>query len=413
MSTLLNINNYHYRRGGAETVYLDQTELFEGRGWTVASFSMKHASNLPSSSAAHFVDEIEYTSTYGPARVLTNAAKAIYSWEAANKITALIRSRKPDVAHAHNIYHHLSPSVLRAAKASGIPVFLTLHDVKLLCPARTMTTGSGVCESCKTHRLHNVVLKRCLKSSLALSTLIAVESMVHRLLDSYRRYVDKFVAPSRFLIEKFVEWGWDRERFIHIPNYIDATRLEPTFEPGKACLFFGRLTPEKGVATLIEAAAGAKVPLWIMGTGPQESELRQLAQLHGADVSFLGYKTGSALWQTIRESRAVVVPSEWYENAPVGILEAYCLGKPVIGANIGGIPEMIQPDETGALFDSGHVGQLTAVLSRFAGLPDRRIAELGRAGREIAIRRFSPQAHYEQLSALYSSFGVRLPSSRA
>jgi glycosyltransferase involved in cell wall biosynthesis len=412
VSTLLNINNYHYRRGGAEAVYFDQTELFEQRGWTVTSFSMKHAANLPADSAAYFVDEIEYTGTYGPARVLTNAAKAIYSWEAADKLSALILNQRPDVAHAHNVYHHLSPSVLRTAKGSGIPVFLTLHDVKLLCPARTMTTASTVCEACKSHRLHNVVLKRCLKSSLALSALIAVESVVHRLLDSYRRHVDKFIAPSRFLIQKFVEWGWDRDRFVHIPNHIAANRLEPAFRPGKAFLFFGRLTPEKGVATLIEAAAEARVPLWIMGTGPQENELQRLARRLAANVSFLGYKTGPALWQTIRESRAVVVPSEWYENAPVGILEAYCLGKPVIGANIGGIPEMIRPDITGALFGSGQVGQLTELLRRFATLPDRQIEDWGRAGREFTIDQFSPQTHYEQLSALYSSFGVNLPHVR-
>jgi glycosyltransferase involved in cell wall biosynthesis len=407
--TLLNINNYHYRRGGADVAYLNQAQLFGEHGWNVASFAMKHANNIPSVYSSYFVDEIEFGHRYGAARVLTNAAKSIYSWEASSKVTQLIHDVGADVAHGHNVYHHLSPSVLRAAKRTGIPVFMTLHDFKLLCPARTMISNDLICEACKPNRLRSVLQKRCLKSSFALSALIYAESSLHRLMNVYRSNVDRFIAPSQFIVDKFVEWGWEPERFAHIPNYVDPSHFQPEYAPGEAFLYFGRLSPEKGLATLIRAAARAKVPVWLVGTGPQEADLRQLAQELGAEVEFLGFRTGEALWRSIRGCRAVVIPSEWYENAPISILEAYSLGKPIIGADIGGIPEMIRNDETGRLFPSKDVEQLAEVLSEFAAKPSQKIDAYGRAGRRMVEERFSPERYYERLSALFESFGVPLP----
>jgi glycosyltransferase involved in cell wall biosynthesis len=413
MPTLLSINNYHYRRGGADVAYLSQSDLFEAHGWKVASFSMKHPDNLDSPYSSYFVDEIEYGHSYQPARVLTNAAKSIYSWEAHRGITRLIDDVRPDVAHAHNIYHHLSPSVLHAVKRRGIPAFLTLHDFKLLCPARTMVSNDVICEACRPNNLRQVVLKRCMKSSLALSMLIYAESTVHRLVGAYRNYVDKFIAPSRFIMEKFIEWGWDPEQFVHIVNYADATRFAPEFTPGRAFLYFGRLSPEKGVATLLRASAAARVPLRIVGTGPQEQELRQLARELDADAEFLGFKSGEELWRLIRECRAVVVPSEWYENAPISILEAFCLGKPVIGAAIGGIPEMVIAGRTGLVFESQNVGALTDVLREVATHRADVIESWGRAARRMALECHSPERYYESVSRLYASFGSPVPAARA
>jgi glycosyltransferase involved in cell wall biosynthesis len=344
--------------------------------------------------------------------VLTNAAKSIYSWEAHARITKLIDDVRPDVAHAHNIYHHLSPSVLRAVKRRGIPVFLTVHDFKLLCPARTMVSNDVICEACRPDNLRQVVLKRCMKSSLALSMLIYAESTVHRLLGAYRNHVDKFIAPSRFIMEKFIEWGWDPEQFVHIVNYADAAQFEPQFAPGSAFLYFGRLSPEKGVATLLRAAAAARAPLRIVGTGPQEQKLRELARELDADVEFLGFKSGGDLWRLIRECRAVVVPSEWYENAPISILEAFCLGKPVIGAGIGGIPEMVLHGRTGLVFESQNVGELADVLREVATLPPAAIEDWGRAARHMALERYSPERYYESVSRLYASFGSPVPAAR-
>jgi hypothetical protein len=172
VATLLTINNYHYRRGGADVAYLDQSDLFRRKGWEVASFSMTHPQNLPSPWSSYFVKEIEFGSDYSPLRVLENSVKSIYSLEAAAKVRELVRKVRPNIAHAHNVYHHLSPSVLGAIKAEGVPLFMTLHDLKLLCPSRTMWTHGQICEACKGGRLRNVVKRRCMKGSLALSSLI-------------------------------------------------------------------------------------------------------------------------------------------------------------------------------------------------------------------------------------------------
>jgi glycosyltransferase involved in cell wall biosynthesis len=406
MSTLLLLNNYHYRRGGADVAYLEQAELFQQNGWSVASFSMRHEKNLASPWDRYFVDEIEFGHKYNPLRVMTNAAKSIYSFEAAAKIKALIRSVRPDVAHAHNIYHHLSPAVLGAIKSEGIPVFLTLHDVKLLCPARTMWTNGQICEACKGGHLHNVVARRCMKGSLALSSLIFIESSVHQGLRTYQRNVDKFISPSRFVLKKFLEWGWPAQQLIHIPNFVETARFSPGFAAGRAFLYFGRLSDEKGLSTLIKAAALARVPLWIVGTGPEEGTLRGLADSLGVDVAFFGFQSGDGLWNLVREARAVVVPSEWYENAPISILEAYALGKPVIGARIGGIPEMIREDETGCLFESKNMDELARILASVANRPDREVERWGQEARQWVTREYSSARYYERLVDLYSKYGA-------
>jgi glycosyltransferase involved in cell wall biosynthesis len=406
MPTLLTINNYHYRRGGADVAYLEQTGLFERHGWKVASFAMKHPDNVPSPWERYFVQEIEYGHQYGAARSLVNAAKSIYSWEAAAKLAQLIAEVRPDVAHAHNIYHHLSPSVLRSAKQAGIPVFLTLHDLKLLCPARTMLSHGAVCEACKPHKLHNVIVKKCMKSSLALSSLIFLESSAHQLLGLYENHVDRFISPSRFLMNKFFEWGWNPDRIVYVPNYVDAASFEPCYQPGRSFLYFGRLSEEKGLSTLIKAAAKAKVALRLVGAGPQQESLRALADSLHADVTFSGFKSGDELWNLIRDSRAVVIPSELYENAPISVLEAYALGKPVIGARIGGIPEMIRDEQTGALFESKDVEGLASVLGKFSAMPDARIERFGIEARRLVLDEYSPERHYESLKSLYFAHGV-------
>lgn len=404
MPTLLTINNYHYRRGGADVAYLAHGELFEQNGWQVTHFSMQHELNLHSQWSRYFVREIEFGRSYGAIRTIQNAAKVIYSREAARKVKALIAARRPDIAHAHNIYHHLSPSVLRATKHLGVPLILTLHDVKLLCPARSMYRSGMVCEACKSGALRNVVANRCLKDSVPLSALIYVESRLHRMLGIYEKYVDRFVSPSRFVIDKFVEWGWKPERLVHIPNFVDSTSHTPEYVAGTAFVYFGRLSGEKGLATLVRACGAAGVPLWLVGSGPEEQVLRSMARTIGADVTFFGFKVGDELWNIVQQARAVILPSECYENAPISILEAYSLGKPVIGARIGGIPELIREDETGWLFTSADVPGLATVLQAVAAMANSKVEQMGRNARQWVVDEFSAQRHYERLTNLYSGY---------
>ena len=406
MPRLLSLNNYYYRRGGSEAVYFEHNRLLEQAGWEVIPFSMHGAHNAPSPWSPYFVSDTAAESRGSSLAKMSRALTAIYSREAARRIGALIAAVRPHIAHAHNIYHHLSPSVLVEMKRRQIPVVMTLHDLKLACPAYKMHTKGAVCEACRGGALRNVVKNRCIKDSAAMSALVWVESTLHKTLNLYTGTVTRFVVPSRFFLAKFAEWGIDTRRFVHIPNSIDVDGLPMHRASGRTVAYLGRLVPEKGVATLIKAAALAQVPLRIIGTGSEEAALRELAARTGGEIEFTGYLTGPALRMALASTRAVVVPSEWYENAPISVMEAAAMGLPVVGANIGGIPELIRPQETGFVFESGNVDALAGALAQVQEQPISRLRQMGAAAREWMQSDFSPSAYRDRMLALYSQLNV-------
>ena len=403
---LLAINNYFYRRGGAEAVFFDHMAMFAGIGWDVVPFAMQHDENEPSPWSGYFVSEIEYGRRTGPLRKAAQAASILYSFEAQRNIGRLIEQARPSVAHAHNVYHHLSPAIFSTLKAAGIPVAMTVHDLKLACPAYKMLRDGKVCEDCKGGRVYNVLRHRCIKDSWALSGLVLVETVLHRALGLYRDKVDRLVVPSRFYIDKLVEWGWPRGMMVHIPNFVNVEDYAAAWDEGDYFVFAGRLAPEKGIATLIRAAALSGQRLMLAGTGPEEEALRRLAAETGADVTFCGYLSGDALHALIGRSRALALPSEWYENAPISVLEAYALGRPVIGAAIGGIPEMIREGETGLLSVPGDAHSLAAALAAMAAKGAAGRAAMGQAGRAWIAAEFSAAAYRERTLDLYRSLGA-------
>lgn len=405
---LLAINNYYYPRGGAEVLFLEHNRLFENIGWQAVPFSMRHAKNLPTPWSTYFPDEIEFGAKYGLADKLIRAPRVIYSLQARARMRGLLDAVAPRIAHVHNIYHHLSPSVLPLLKERGIPVVMTLHDLKLACPAYTMMCGGAPCERCRGGKLYNVALNRCIKGSLALSSLVMIEAYAHRALGLYSANVDRFVAPSRFLLDKLVEWGWPRDRFVHIPNFVDLDRFKPDVEAGRRFVYCGRLDELKGLETLVRAAALAHQPVTLVGRGPLEARLRALSAELGADVAFPGYLTKDALAAAIQGARAIVVPSECHENAPLALLEGYAAGRPVIGSRIAGIPELVREDETGMLYPVGDADALADALARFAGLSDARVSAMGAAGRAWVERDFNAAAYVDRQLALYDTLGVRV-----
>lgn len=408
MKKILSINNYHYRRGGSDVVYLEHAELMESQGMSNAFFSMNHPKNYPTPWSDYFVDEIEFGHAYTLADKVSMASKVVYSFEAQRKLRRLIKDFQPDVAHLHCIYHHLSPAILPALKSAGIPTVMTAHDLKIACPAYKMLNSGGICERCNHGSVLNVIKHRCVRDSLAASVIVAVESGLHRYLDTYRKHLDRVAVPSRFFLEKFVEWGWPREKLVYIPNYADVSKFEPLYTPGKYFLYFGRMAPEKGVGTLIRAAAKSGVPLKIVGTGPIEAELKDIAAQVGGDIEFLGYRSGTELHDLVRGARAVVLPSEWYENAPMSLLESYALGKPVIGARIGGIPEMIVEGVTGWTFESQNVEELAACLDKVMAINESVMQGIGKAGRDYVEKTFSRQRYVDSMLALYRELGVKV-----
>jgi glycosyltransferase involved in cell wall biosynthesis len=193
-----------------------------------------------------------------------------------------------------------------------------------------------------------------------------------------------------------------------VPNFVHPPAYEPNYVPGKAFIYFGRLTPQKGVATLIHAVAEARVPLLVAGTGPEMEALQSLSARLSAQVTFLGHLSGSVLHESIRSARAVVLPSEWYENAPMSILEAYALGKPVIGARIGGIPELVREGDTGVSFESGNLAALVGALRDIAARPDPALVDMGRSARAWVEQDFTLDMYRQRILATYRDLGVRI-----
>ncbi|MFN9746407.1 MAG: glycosyltransferase family 4 protein [Betaproteobacteria bacterium] len=411
MTRLLNINNYHYRRGGSDVIYLEHGAMLQALGFDSGWFAMHHPKNEITSWSRHFIDEIEFGHDYSVAQKAVMAAKVVWSWEARAKLGRLLDEFPADIAHLHGIHHHLSPAILPLLAARGVPAVMTAHDLKIACPAYKMLNSGGICERCRDGSVLNVVRHRCVRDSLAASAVVAVESGLHRALGTWHRHLAAVVCPSRFFLEKFVQWGWRREQLLQIPNWVDAEAFKPHYRPGRHALYFGRLAPEKGVATLIRAAAAAGVPLKIAGTGPEETSLRSLAAQLNGEVEFLGFCSGDALHDVVRAARCVVLPSEWYENAPMSVLESMALGTVVVGADIGGIGEIVGHGDSGWLFPSGDAAALAARLQVLTATPDQQLVEQARVARARVEQRFSRQGYLRAMLALYARLGVRLPAA--
>lgn len=397
---VLCVNKFHYVKGGADRCYLEWGDLLQEKGHEVVFYSMLHERNRPTPYAKYFVDKIEFFD--GERRNLPAiATRVLYSPQARTRIEALIEETKPDVAHLHNIAHQLSPSILHSLKKYKLPVVQTVHDYKFGCPTYSFYTQGQVCERCKTHRYYNAVLQRCNRGSLAASLLNCVEMYFHKLIRVYDN-VDLFISPSNYLRQKMIEYGVSADRVLRVPNYVAADQYIPRYTHDDHLLFVGRLVPYKGVSTLFEAMRHVEgAQLRVVGEGELREQLEDYARAHDIDnIAFLGYKSGQELQSIIAGSMLTVVPSEWYENLPYVILESFALGTPVLAADIGGMPELIEPGVDGLLFEPGNVADLA---NKIGYLLDNRqeLAEMGRNARAKVEQEYGPETHYQQLMEIY------------
>ncbi|WP_162233488.1 MULTISPECIES: glycosyltransferase [unclassified Sphingomonas] len=402
MGKLLSINSYHYRRGGSDAVYLDHARLFTGNGWENRFFSMKHPRNLPTEDDRHFIELVDSEYASGAAAKLNVALRTIYNPDSVTKVRRILGEYRPDVAHIHCAYHHITPSILPVLTDHGVPIVITAHDLKILCPAYKMMNAGGICERCKTGSVWNVASHRCVKDSLGASLIVGAEAALYRRMDSYRKHVALVVSPSKFYRDKFLEWGWPEDRIAHVPNFsapVDARFIQDYSAP---ITYFGRLAPEKGLSTLVRAAAAASVPVEIIGSGPSLPEISALIASLNAPVVLRGRLDGDALWDAVGRARAIVLPSEWYENGPMSVLEAFYLERPVLGADIGGIPEMIADADGGWLFESGNVTALAQALRTVDDTGTAQLAERGRSGSAYARVVHSSERYFDSVARLYA-----------
>ena len=438
---ILLVNKYFYRKGGAETYFFALAEGLKALGHEVAFFSMKHPNNEPSYWSKYFVSEKDYVGEISAFKKVQEASTLIYSFEAKRKFDALLEEFKPDIIHMNNVHRQLTLSILDAShlKKHHVPVVYTAHDYILLCPAYTMVNGRGeVCDACLDRHFMHATKNMCVKGSRAKSALATMEAEFLKLHHSYSK-IDLIIAPSQFMKSKLDEGGFAgktvaMQNFLTDSQMAMGARVANThkFEDTQAgarpyFLFFGRLSKEKGILTLVKAflqAAGltnkgadaqsndqdAQVlpdtwDLHIVGEGPERGAIEQLIASAGPQaasrIHLLGYKSGEELQREVGNARFTVLSSEWRENMPYSGLESLAAQTPVIGANIGGIPELVVEGETGFAFESGNVSDLSDALIKASHVGENDYQIMQQACTKYVNERCEQSQYVRQLEDSY------------
>ena len=402
---ILLVNNYYYYRGGDCTYLFTLKKLLEKHGHEVCIFAMHHPQNFDSEYSQYFVSYINYDDEIKNINIASGLKvlnRSIYSTEAKKNIERMIEVEKPDIAHIQNVHHHITPSILQVLKKRNIPIIWTLHDYTMLCPNTSFLSHGKICEKCKTNRYFWPSLERCKKDSFSASTMAGLESSVHMIMRLHE-LVDCFVAPSEFLKQKLLEYGFNENKVHRLDLFTD---IDPVKEPGDAgdyYMFVGRIAQEKGLRTLIDVAVALdSCKLKIVGSGPLLAELTEYAASIDKNnlIEFLGYKNREEITNLYTHCKFVVVPSEWYEPSGLIIFEAFALGKPVIGSRIGGITELVKDTERGLVFESGDKEDMASAISYLLSNPDL-CEEMGRNAKRFMEEEMSPEKHYEKLMEIY------------
>ena len=407
MKVLL-IDVYNYNKGGAETVCFNTGKLLEEHGHKVVYFTLKWPQNNPSPYSKYFPESKE--TRKGPLRQVKNLVNYFYHFEAAKKIEELIKVEKPDIAHIHLMWGQITPSILPVLKKYNIPVLFTVHDYRLVCPAYTFRDGKGrICEDCKGKYFYKCFTHTCCKGSKVMSAVMAAEQYFRNTFFNPAKFFNGFIYVSNFareIQEKYMPAVKSTPN-ITLYNFSTSIKDAPKAYPSqKYFLFYGRLSYEKGVKTLLKAFRNVPdCKLKVVGTGPKENELKAFARDNNMQhVEFLGYKRGKELSDLVSNAYFVIVPSEWYENNPMTIIESYSVGTPVIGARIGGIPEIVVNGKTGFQFESGNVEDLKAKINCADQLTAEAYTKLSQGTLNFAHDNLSLENYYPRLISFYKRF---------
>lgn len=402
---VLLVNNCHYRRGGADVVYLNTGELLSRMGHDVSYFSTNSPKNEPTKYSEYFINDVNVLEL-GFTKQLLSTPRKLYAFEAKRNLGKLIRDTKPDIAHIHLYKLGLTASILPVLRKNRIPVIITLHDYGLLCPRNIMIDGDGnICEKC-LYRPFYCVIKRCNRKNIFYSTINYVEYEINNKIFKPQKYFDRIICVSKFNCQKHSMRPKLRDRLVHIYNFSPEIKTNvPDHKKGEYFLYFGRLSDEKGVKTLVKAwkELDPGYKLKIVGEGKQYQELvKEVRDNKEENIDLMGYKTGEELKGIVRNASFVIVPSEWYENNPMTISEAYSMGKPVIGSNVGGIPEILMDKKTGFLFEMRNAGDLVSKINQAFSLTAGEYELLSKNARQFAEDNFSEETHYMQLIKVYT-----------
>jgi glycosyltransferase involved in cell wall biosynthesis len=411
------VNKFFFLKGGQETVALEQMKLLKEHRIEVAFFSMHHPKNDQSYPwTPYFVDHADFSLQQDTKPTawdkLKLASRFIANGEAAKKFRLFLEKFQPDVIHCHGIAHQLTYTILREAKKLDIPVVQTLHDYQVICPSYTLLKGNQtICtKGCTRLNYLPCIQNRCVKGSLAASALSSMEMFYNRTLFDYTTLVDVFVSPSQFLARQVINSGIEERKVKVVPNFLTGIdKITPEYSNQGYFLYVGRLSHEKGLKTLLKAFQ--QVPegkLLIAGEGPMQDELVSYTQNNSLNhVTFLGFLDRNQIANYISDAIAVILPSEWYENQPMSIIEAFSHGTPVIASDMGGISEMIEHDQTGYLFPAGDSDSLKNIIQNLLSNSGKS-SGLGVLARKQALSKYNSELHIATLLGIYTDLKSKI-----
>lgn len=382
---ILLVNKYYYRRGGDCIVTLNLERLLKAHSHEVAVFSMQYPENLPSKWKG-----------YWPSNMTKMDAliRPFGVHQVKEGFMQLTDDFKPDVVHLNNIHTQLSPIIAKIAHERGIRVVWTLHDTKLVCPCYTCMRNEHWCEECMTDKTA-VIKHRCMPGGIIGSTIGYIEAKKWNK-EKLQKYTDLFLPPSQFMMDTVVRGGYDAKKFRVLCNFIDVEKVkDPSFDKKDYYVFLGRVNEVKGIRTLCKAASLLPYKLIVIGGGELLPELQKKYN-NTSHIEFKGQMEWEDFRPIIEGAKFMVIPSEWSENNPLTLIESQSLGTPVLGARIGGIPELIEEGVTGMTFESGNIEDLKEKIELMwhASFNYKAIAD-------NAVKRYSSEAYYEQLMKYY------------
>lgn len=396
MKRILLVNKFYYQRGGDCLVMINTERLLHEAGYEVAIFAMDYEKNIASQHPSYFASEVSFSGK-GIAKA---AMRSLGMGDIVTSFRQALDSFKPHVVHFHNIHSYLSPVIVEMAHDYGCRVLWTTHDYKLICPAYNCLRNEKPCELCFNDK-SQVLRTRCMKGSLAASALAYVEALKWNR-TRLQKSVDYIISPSQFMADKMIQSGFNPDKIAVICNCIEKKKSEtlqqavrkPDASPYYC--YIGRLSTEKGIENLLKVADSLPYKLHVAGGGPLEEKLRK-QYAHNSNIVFTGHLTSQEVIELISNAKASVIPSICYENNPLSVIESLCAGTPVIGARIGGIPELIEPNSDGLLFDSDDLDEMKRCISAAFELMEFNNNEIARK----AIERFSETAYLQKLSSFF------------
>lgn len=381
---VLLIHNFYQQFGGEDAVVQAEKAMLESHGVEVRLYSRHN-------------DEIK---EFGLGQKLAFPLHTISSAQTAADLPKVIAEFEPDFAYLHNLYPLISPVVYETLHDAAVPIVQVIHDFRPFCSNGWFYANGEVCERCLGGNHWHAVAQGCYRGSRVFSGIYAA-TLQHARSRGWLDLVDGFVCLTPFAKQKLVEAGIAAERVLVRPNCIDTRSIAPDFT-GEYALFMGRLSAEKGVRTLVEAFRQAReVPLVIVGTGPLEAELRERAA-DAPNIRFTGFLSGEEKRDVVRNARFSLMCSEWYENFPVVILEAFAAGKPVLGSRLGSVPYLIDEGQTGELFTAGDAADLARQARSLWQQPELT-NRLGRNARRVVESRYDSAKSFDQLMDIFAA----------